>query len=100
MRRTKRTVAGSAGAAVPGSGAANGSSPEYWRSAMNSTTLSPSVCASQPNRNTALTLPSVSGVAGPKPSAAAMRVNSAPVRPHAAHRAGWWASSSWLVSVR
>ena len=58
------------------------------------------MCASQPQRNSALTFSSVSGVAGPKPREPAIRANSAPVRLHAAHSVGWCPNRVWLVSAR
>ena len=96
----KRTAGGSAGAAAPGSSGANGSRPVNSRSSRNSRTLRPRVCASQPYRNSALTLARVSGVLGPKPSAVVIRANSAPVRLNAAHSVGWWPNSVCAASVR
>ena len=84
--RMKRTVGGSTGGVGDGSSGANGSSPVACRSKRNSRTLRLSVCASQPVRNTALTLASVSGVVAPETEGAwhaalpVISANSAPVR--------------------
>ena len=55
--------------------------------------------ASQPYRNTSLMVSRVSGVAGPKPSAAVIWPNSAPVRLNAAHSVDWWPKSVCAASV-